>query len=153
MFPRGHKRDFWYKNCSHMNLFPRFRRLTLANQANVIFGVFVTIATIGNVIVATFQYESAKATATENSEQTKQLIVAANINACAARQIATASQRNATAAENFASAAGNINIHMSEAVTKLDTQAGKLAESAKQMGRLATDSGTANTQNLELFKL
>lgn len=57
------------------------------------------------------------------SGQTDKLISAANVNACAARQIAAASDRNAKAAEDFAKSAGLINSNVNEAVGKLQLQA------------------------------
>jgi hypothetical protein len=87
------------------------------------------------------------------SNQTAQLINAANINSGAAEKIAAASQRNATAAEGFATTAGKINSQMVDTVKKLNLQAGRLEESAKQTARLATDTEIANKQNVALFKL
>jgi len=87
------------------------------------------------------------------SGQTDQLIKAADINACAAQKIASASSRNAKAAEDFAHTAGSINSQMADTVKKLNLQASRLEESAKQTARLATDTEIANKQAIGMFKL
>lgn len=70
------------------------------------------------------------------SGQTDKLIRAANIQACAAKQIVAASQRNATAAENFSKSAASINGGIGNAVQELQTQAGKM-DKARSSSELA----------------
>lgn len=65
------------------------------------------------------------------SGQTDKLIAAANIQACAARQIAAASKRNAAAAESFATSAGTIKDEISDAESDFATMADNSAKAIK----------------------
>lgn len=120
-----------------MNLKGRFNRLTLANQANVIFGAIVTVATVSNVVAVVFQYKVAKDNAKESSYQTKQLIATAKISADAANQ-------NAQASQNFAMSANAISKGVNDAVGKLNLQAEQLNANAEQTRRLAAATEAAN---------
>ena len=117
-----------------MNLIERFKNLTVANQANVIFGSIVTIATAGNLFVGIIQYNTAKKNAESSSEQTKQLISAAN--------------KNADAAKSFSDSASAINDGISSAVGKLPAQAEKMDAAriaAEQQSRQSLDATIRNS--------
>jgi hypothetical protein len=84
------------------------------------------------------------------SGQTDQLIKAANINACAAKQIAAAADRNATAAETFAIAAQGISGGITEAVEKLDRQARDIElarQSSEKSSKDALDTSIRASRN------
>jgi hypothetical protein len=94
------------------------------------------IIALAVVIFAALQYRSSQST----SEQTNQLIAAAKVSAYAAKD-------NVQASRNFAESARGINRGISDAVDKLNLQAGALTDSsiqarilAKQTQRLAEDT-------------
>jgi hypothetical protein len=112
----------------------RFRATSAHNQANIVFSAVIMISTLAYSGIAWRQLSVMRQAATDSGTQTKQLIDAANINACAARTIADASKRNATAAESFATNAGNINEGLEKAVKKLeDTRKTAEAQSEKSL--------------------
>jgi hypothetical protein len=94
------------------------------------------IVLTGMIAVSTVaQYMLARSNNETSGKQVDKLLIAAN--------------RVGTAAESFSESASGINTGISDAVIKLNTQADKLAENAKQSSRLATDSEQANTNALE----
>lgn len=75
--------------------------------------------------------------------QTEQLIKAANINACAARQIAAAADKNAIAAAGFATSAEEINTGIGEAAKKL----GEQAKATRAANKIAEDAVKLQVSN------
>ena len=94
----------------------------------------VTFATVGNLIVTSIQYNTAKENAWENSVQTEKIIAAAN--------------KNAGAAMSFSTSASAISAGISDAVTKLQTQAEKMEAArvtAEEDSRRALDAAVNNS--------
>jgi hypothetical protein len=107
-----------------MNILQRFKQSSLTNQASMVFGAIVMVATAGNIVVALIQLHTAKDLALSSGQQTDKLITAANTNAAASKQ--------------FAIAADGIRSGVQDAVAKLNLQAEQLSKTADQTSRLAT---------------
>ena len=94
---------------SHHGIWARFKKLTLANQANVVFGTIVMIATVSYSVVAAFQLHVMSRASVDSTRQAQQLI--------------DSSTKSAQAAMDFAASAKKINTSLGTAVDKLQTQA------------------------------
>ena len=103
-------------------LMEKFRATSIVSKSSMIFGLIVTIATVGNVITSWLQYRAAKTNADQSSAQTDKLIQAAQLSSDAA-------DRNAHAAINFATSASQIQNGVAAAVVALGTQARALEQS------------------------
>jgi hypothetical protein len=104
--------------------------------------VFFTGAVIVVGVLQYGVYRQQKRIMESSGGQTDQLIRAAKINACAARQIAAASQKNAKAAESFSATAGLINGSIEGAV-------GKLQDQVEKMDKARTDANQAAQNALQ----
>jgi hypothetical protein len=94
------------------------------------------LLTIGIALVYAGQYQQMKS----SSQQTADLIKAANIQACAAQKIADASDRNATAAASFATSADGIKKQTEAAVIQFQHLAEGTTKVAKTASQTLTDS-------------
>jgi hypothetical protein len=103
------------------------------------------LVTIGIALVYAGQYQQMK----NSSQQTIDLIKAANIQACAARRIADASQRNAAAAESFSSSAGIQATAAQNAAQAMANQVTKLQAGVEQTAKLVQASEIANSNSTQ----
>jgi hypothetical protein len=87
----------------------------------------------------------------DSSKDTQKLISAAQTQATASQDVANAASDQADAAQQFSDTAEEINGSMSNAVQKLNLQAGELGKSVRQAGRLAkaTEQSNANVINAD----
>ncbi|MGF7181445.1 hypothetical protein [Tunturiibacter psychrotolerans] len=90
-------------------LWRRFKASTITNQSSIVFGIIVTIATVGNLAVSTIQFRTAKQNAIDSGRQAQHLIDAAD--------------RINDAADRFSKSSADISLGVNSAVDKLGAQA------------------------------
>jgi hypothetical protein len=115
----GHKQSYWQ----------RFRRLKIDNQIIAISNVILAATTGVYVVVSILTWITISTNSDTSSKQTKKLIDAANIQACAA-------SRSAAAAEQFSRAADEINANTKIAVQDFAI----LAKSSEKSIKASQDS-------------